>query len=123
MVKFFLTGGFLRDRLLNIPSKDLDYAVEASSYQEMKQAIIERDGEIFLETEKYLTIRARIPKFGAADFVLCRKDGTYIKDRRRPDFVEIGTLFDDLSRRDATINALAEDENGNIIDFFNGLQH
>jgi tRNA nucleotidyltransferase/poly(A) polymerase len=35
----------------------------------------------------------------------------------------LGALEDDLLRRDFTINAMAEDEHGNIIDLFNGLEH
>jgi len=34
-----------------------------------------------------------------------------------------GSLYDDLERRDFTLNALAKDEDGKIIDFFNGLKH
>jgi tRNA nucleotidyltransferase/poly(A) polymerase len=36
--------------------------------------------------------------------------------------LELGTLEDDLIRRDFTLNALAEDEHGNIIDLFGGLE-
>lgn len=56
------------------------------------------------------------------DYVLCRKDGPY-RDLRRPDFVEIGTLEDDLGRRDFTVNALAMTDDGFIIDLFDGLTH
>jgi tRNA nucleotidyltransferase (CCA-adding enzyme) len=121
-IKFYKVGGYVRDKLLGIPSKDVDFAVEAPSFAEMRREIVSRGGEIFLENEKFLTIRAKVPEFGAADYVLCRKDGAY-SDNRRPDIVEIGTLLDDLSRRDATVNALAEDEEGNIIDFFDGQRH
>jgi tRNA nucleotidyltransferase (CCA-adding enzyme) len=56
---------------------------------------------------------------GAADFVLCRKDGAYV-DGRRPEDVEPGTLLDDLARRDFTMNAIAKDEDGSYIDPFGG---
>jgi tRNA nucleotidyltransferase/poly(A) polymerase len=50
-----------------------------------------------------------------SDFVLCRKDGAY-SDGRHPEVVSVGTIYDDLKRRDFTINALAKDEAGIIID-------
>ena len=118
--KFYKVGGCVRDSILGVPSKDVDYAVECSSYEEMKQAIIDRGGVIFLEQPLYNTIRAKLGG-EAADFVLTRKDGNY-SDGRRPDFVEPGTIYDDLSRRDFTMNAIAIDEDGNCIDPYNGRE-
>jgi len=118
----YLVGGFVRDKILGVKSKDMDYSVEASSYEAMRQAIVERGGDIFLEKPEYLTIRARVPGLGAADFVLCRKDGAYI-DGRRPEDVEPGTLMDDLARRDFTMNAIAMTEDGEYIDPFFGRKH
>lgn len=118
-VKFYQVGGSVRDEILGLRSKDIDYSVEASSYNEMREAIIDRGGEIFLETPEYFTIRANVPGMGACDYVLCRKEADY-SDGRRPDKVEIGTLYDDLARRDFTMNAIAKDEDGNLIDPFDG---
>lgn len=121
-VKFYLIGGALRDSFLGIKSKDLDFVVVAPSYNEMKQAILNQGGEIFLEKEPYLTIRGRLPEVGAADFVLARKDGIY-SDNRRPDSVEIGSLYEDQKRRDFTCNAIAKDLiSGEIIDPFGGME-
>lgn len=120
MAKFYLVGGAVRDKLLGVKVKDLDYAVEAGSYDLMKQAILERGGNIFLESPQFFTIRAKMPKLGVADYVLCRKEGVY-KDGRHPESVEPGTLLDDLARRDFTVNAMAENEWGNIIDPYNGI--
>lgn len=115
MAKFYKVGGSVRDSLLGKPSKDIDYAVEAPSFTDMRNAILDREGEIFLEKPEYLTIRARVPALGACDFVLCRKDGSYY-DGRRPESVTPGTIFDDLARRDFTMNAMALDEDGTLID-------
>ena len=61
-----------------------------------------------------------MPKLGAADFVLARKDGAYT-DGRRPDEVMAGTIYDDLARRDFTMNAIAENvETGEIVDPYLG---
>lgn len=120
MVKIYQVGGFIRDEILGVKSKDIDYSVEASSFQEMKDYIISSGGEIFLETPEYVTIRARFGK-ETADYVLCRKEGRY-SDGRHPDQIEIGTLYDDLARRDFTMNAIAKDSDGNYIDPFNGTE-
>jgi tRNA nucleotidyltransferase/poly(A) polymerase len=88
--------------------------------------MLERGFEIFLETPDCFTIRAKFPKdhqFSGlvADFVMARKEVGYMEGTRRP-ILELGTLEDDLLRRDFTLNALAEDENGNIIDLFGGIE-
>lgn len=120
--KFYEVGGAVRDRLLGLNPKDVDFAVECDSFDAMRQAILDRKGEIFLETPKYFTIRAKVPELGAADFVLCRKDGEY-HDGRHPDSVTVGSIFDDLARRDFTVNAMARDiETNEIIDPHNGRE-
>lgn len=131
-------GGCVRDRLLGIKSKDIDYSFEFTeeSREQMKDwsvvahygrmnAILRAEGfDIFLMTEDCFTTRARFPKDHkhsnlTADFVMCRKETYPHSDSRKPE-VEVGTLFDDLRRRDFTMNAIAEDEDGNLIDPFNG---
>lgn len=119
MAKFYRTGGCVRDSLLGVDAKDVDYSVVAESFADMRAAILARGGEIYMEAEKFFTIRAKLPVLGSCDYVLARRDGSY-RDGRRPDFVEMGTIEDDMARRDFTINAMAQDENGTIIDPFNG---
>jgi tRNA nucleotidyltransferase/poly(A) polymerase len=53
---------------------------------------------------------------------MARKEIGYIPGTRTP-LVVPGTLYDDLERRDFTLNALAKDDDGNIIDYFGGLEH
>lgn len=120
MAKFYQVGGSVRDQLLGQKSKDIDFAVEAASYDDMKDAILGKGGKIFLESPEYFTIRAHMAPHGACDFVLCRKDGEYV-DGRRPESVEAGTLYDDLARRDFKMNAIAIGEDGEYIDPFNGM--
>ena len=88
------------------------------------EQILRRDMfEIFLVTKDCYTIRAKFPvghKYkGVADFVMARKEIGYIPGTRTPIIVP-GSLYDDLERRDFTVNAMAKDEDGNIIDPFNG---
>lgn len=136
MFKFYEVGGKIRDELLGLPNKDVDYvAVPCKEALEQKLTACEmftvlceylkNEGfEIFLITKECFTIRAKFPKDykyqGIADFVMARKEIGYIPGTRTP-IVEPGTLYDDLSRRDFTVNALAKDpDTGEIIDYFRG---
>src|SRR5213078_1014330 len=94
---YYEVGGAVRDELLGIPLdkiKDIDFAVEAKSFEDMKNDLLSKGVEIFREEPNYFTIRGRIPVDStqwrcpgkAVDFVLCRKDGRY-SDGRRPDEV------------------------------------
>jgi tRNA nucleotidyltransferase (CCA-adding enzyme) len=137
MIELYEVGGCVRDSLLGIDSKDIDFTVIAPSYEDMREFLTDAGFEIFLETPEYFTIRARFPKvvthdaiptrfvrtkkLPTADFVLARKEGAY-SDGRRPDEVQMGTLLDDLSRRDFTMNAMARDRDGRLIDPFGGQQ-
>lgn len=128
-ITLYEVGGAVRDELLGLRSKDIDFAVEAPSYADMRGYLMDEGFEIFLESEPYLTIRARFPKNHSqrahvtADFVLCRKDGVY-SDGRRPDTVEPGDIYDDLARRDFTVNAMARMLGGIVlIDPHGGLEH
>jgi tRNA nucleotidyltransferase/poly(A) polymerase len=131
-MQIYLVGGAVRDSLLGLESKDLDYVMVLDNiditveegYQIMKKYMLEQGFDIFLETPEMFTIRARFPKSHknegiTGDFVLARKEVGYIEDTRRPK-LELGTLYDDLIRRDFTVNAMAQDDEGNIIDYFGG---
>ena len=105
MVNLYKVGGCVRDELLGLRSKDIDFAVEASSFEEMENFIKAEGGRIFLSKPEFFTIRAKLAGIDA-DFVLCRRESGY-SDGRRPDKVEVGTIDDDLARRDFTVNAIA----------------
>ena len=117
-ITYFRVGGFVRDSILGVRSKDIDYAVEAPSYDAMRDDIIAQGGKIFLEKPEFQTIRAKL-NGDDADFVLCRRDGAY-SDGRRPDEVFPGTIDDDLARRDFTMNAIAQRLDGSYYDPHNG---
>jgi len=138
MFTFYEVGGKVRDEILGLQSKDVDYTVvpsgslleEYTEAQEMFEILVTylkvNKFEIFLITPDCFTIRAMFPKdhkySGVADFVMARKEIGYIPGTRTP-IVKPGTLYDDLERRDFTLNALAKDEDGTIIDYFGGLDH
>jgi tRNA nucleotidyltransferase/poly(A) polymerase len=130
--KEYLVGGAVRDEILGLSNKDLDYVfvfedldenqTAEECFNEMYQNIQER-GEIFLSTPSCYTIRYKDRETKEVkDVVMARKEIGYIPGTRTP-IVKPGTLYDDLERRDATLNALAKDEDGTIIDYFNGLTH
>jgi tRNA nucleotidyltransferase/poly(A) polymerase len=137
MFKFYEVGGKVRDEILELSSKDVDYVavpkeellatVEKAEdmFSILESFLKEEKFEIFLVTPDCFTIRAKFPaghKYsGVADFVMSRKEIGYIPGTRTP-IVKPGTLFDDLQRRDFTLNALAKDEDGTIIDFFGGIE-
>lgn len=136
MFKFYEVGGKVRDEILGLQSKDVDYVAVPndallSKYKEAYEMFLSLENyltthgfEIFLSTPDCYTIRAKFPKdhvySGVADFVMARKEVGYVTGTRTP-IVKPGTLYDDLERRDFTLNALAKDDDGTIIDFFNGL--
>jgi tRNA nucleotidyltransferase/poly(A) polymerase len=112
-MEFFEVGGCVRDSLMGVDSKDVDFTVIAPSFEAMKERIEEEGFKIFLEAPQFFTIRAGVPKdhplrarTNDADFVWARRDSA-TSDGRRPDAVFPGTLMDDLARRDFTMNAIA----------------
>jgi len=120
-----VVGGYVRDRLLGRPSKDMDIVCVGSGIQ------LAREIATLLRPIPRVVIYKR---FGTAmlkhkdleiEFVGARKE-SYRADSRKPT-VENGTLEDDQNRRDFTINALAvslnPDSFGEIIDPFGGLHH
>lgn len=135
MFDFYCVGGAVRDQFLNQSVKDIDFTVTApthqfktasSAYLALEKYLIENSFRIYVLSPEYLTIRARapanfFPQFPSRDFdfVLARKDGPYL-DGRRPAYVQPGSLFQDLQRRDFTVNAMALSSNSNLSDPFLG---
>lgn len=141
--KVYLTGGALRNRLMDLPVKDLDFAVEAKSYGAMVQWLVSRGVRVWQERPQFYTLRGQLPKNGLpnlggdfggdwsldrsrgqhdVDFTLCRTEGPYT-DGRHPDWVHPSSLVDDLGRRDFTVNAMAMSADGELVDPFDGQVH
>ncbi|NRB63717.1 MAG: HD domain-containing protein [Saprospiraceae bacterium] len=121
----FVVGGYVRDRLLARPSKDIDIVCVGSGIRlaENVAATLRPIPRISF----YRRFFTAMLKHGdlEIEFVGARKE-SYRHDSRKPS-VEDGTLEDDQNRRDFTINALAVSLNqqdfGRIIDPFDGLHH
>ena len=116
----YLVGGAVRDSLMDLKPHDYDYVVVASSLLDVRQVVESIEGAIVVhEDARYGLIRAKINK-DVVDFVMARCDGAYT-DHRHCDSVRPGTLLEDLSRRDFTVNAIAIDTCSNMVhDPYNG---
>ena len=109
----YLVGGAVRDRLLSLPVHERDWVVVGSTPEEMLQLgyrQVGKDFPVFLHpdtAEEYALARTE------------RKSGkghTGFHVFSSPDI----SLEDDLQRRDLTVNAIAEDEYGNLTDPYGG---
>ncbi len=121
----FAVGGFVRDKILDRPTKDIDIVCLGDGMQ------------LANEVAKQFNPKppvALFKTFGTAqikftdvevEFVGARKE-SYSRDSRKPS-VTLGTIEDDQNRRDFTINALAIDISdanfGNLVDPFEGIFH
>lgn len=135
MAQIFEVGGCVRDEIIGVHTNDIDFTFVLENtdqtvdegWDEMLSHLKTEGFKIFLETKDCFTVRAKFPKGHVneglvADFVMARKEDGYIDGTRQP-ILELGTLEDDLTRRDFTLNALAKDLDGNIIDLFDGQTH
>jgi tRNA nucleotidyltransferase (CCA-adding enzyme) len=112
-MQIYRVGGAVRDRLLNYPSRENDWVVVGAS----PQALIDRgyrpvgrDFPVFIHPqsgEEYALARTeRKSGHGYGGFTFYTASNV--------------TLIEDLQRRDLTINAIAEDSEGRLIDPYNG---
>ena len=114
-VRIYLVGGAVRDALLGLPAGDNDHVVVGASVQDMLAAgyrQVGRDFPVFLHPdsgEEYaLTRTERKSARGHTGFMVHANPSV--------------TLEQDLCRRDFTINAIARDQHGTLVDPFGGVR-
>jgi len=112
-LKIYCVGGAVRDSLLGLPVQDHDWVVVGATPEQMEALgyrPVGKDFPVFLHPathEEYALARTeRKTALGYKGFVV----------HAAPDV----TLEQDLSRRDFTLNAIAQDEDGTLIDPYNG---
>ena len=114
-MKIFQVGGSIRDEILRVEANDKDWVVVGSSPEKMVAEgfkPIGKDFPVFLHpesNEEYALARTE------------KKSGKGYKGFKFY-FDETVTLEEDLKRRDFTINSIAKDENGSLIDPYGGLE-
>lgn len=114
--KIFVVGGSVRDELIGREASDIDYAIEAPTFNEMKSFILDHSKQIFLERPEYGIIRYLSTEGVPEDMSLCAK----VRDSSGR-ILEVGSIEEDLKTRDFTMNALARAKIGNqLIDPFDG---
>ena len=116
-MRTYLVGGAIRDRLLGLPGPyEKDWVVVNGTPDQLKSKGYKKVGKsfpVFINPET------------GEEHALARKEVKTSSGYHGFEF-DAGpdiTLEEDLSRRDLTINAIAEDENGNLIDQYGGQNH
>lgn len=112
-MKTYRVGGCVRDRLLNLPFTDIDWVVTGATTEQMKSAgykPVGKDFPVFLHPQT------------KQEYALARSERKTGPGYRGFEFDTDPTITieQDLSRRDLTINAIAEDEHQNLIDPYDG---
>lgn len=119
----YVVGGYVRDILLERPSKDIDFVTVGSGIEVAERVAKSLGAHTSLAVFKtYGT--AQVKSHGVElEFVGARRE-SYTRDSRNP-IVEDGTLDDDQRRRDFTVNAMAicvnKDNYGKLLDPFDGI--
>ena len=109
----YLVGGYVRDRLIGIPSADIDITTEATPCEVFPDAVATglKFGTVTVFEDGH--------PFEVTTF---RKEMAYDDHRHPSGIVFSDTLEEDLKRRDFTVNAFAMDVDGRVIDLFNGTE-
>lgn len=112
----YVVGGCVRNMLLNIPPHDYD--ITTNCFPEDMVKLFDKTVETGVKYGTVTIIEDGIP----IEVTTYRTDVCYT-DHRKPDCVNFTrNLYDDLARRDFTVNAMAYNQDRGLIDIFNGAE-
>ena len=114
-MKIYIVGGAVRDELLGLPVQDRDYVVVGATPEQMLKLgykPVGKDFPVFLHPQT------------REEYALARTERKVARGYHGFEFYSAPdvTLEQDLARRDLTINAIAKDGTGALIDPFHGMQ-
>ena len=112
--KAYIVGGFVRDYILGIESNDIDITTSATP-KDIKE--IFEDSCLPSEDYGSVTVMKKGIRFEITTF---RKEIGYIDNRKPAKIKYIDDLYQDLLRRDFTINTICMNETGEIVDYLDG---
>lgn len=116
--KLYAVGGCVRDWLMDRPPKDIDFTTDARPEQ-TKEILAQNGWKVIPVGELFGTIATIIHK-KQYEITTFRVRESYTRGSRHPIVCYGKALEADLVRRDLTINAMAADSGGNLIDPFDG---
>lgn len=118
----YVVGGFVRDTILQVTNKDLDFVVVGDGIAFAKIVKETLNGDFIVTYNKFGTAKVGLGGL-ELEFVGARSE-KYSPNSRKP-IVEDADLASDLARRDFTINAMAIDlsskDFGKLVDLYNGI--
>ncbi|WP_461200632.1 CCA tRNA nucleotidyltransferase [Anoxybacillus sp. TBDG-1] len=112
----YFVGGAVRDYLLQRPIGDIDIATSAHPQEVM--SIFPKTVPVGIAHGTVMVIERGV----SYEVTTFRKEGRYEDYRRPKDVTFVSSLYEDLQRRDFTMNAIAMNEHGDIIDPFGGTE-
>jgi len=117
----YMVGGCVRDLLLNIEPYDYDFCTPLAPFA-VEEKIRTAGRHVYGIGNRFGTVGVKVPVNGVYHLVEITtfRTETYEEGNRKPAVEYVRSLDEDLSRRDFTVNSMAMDSTGKIIDPFNG---
>ena len=112
----YFVGGFVRDKMLDIISNDIDITTSATP-----EEVTDLFDFVKNTGAKFGTVTIIIDSF-RFEVTTFRSEGRYINNRKPSEVTFSTDVKDDLKRRDFTMNAIIMDEDENYSDYFNGIE-
>lgn len=112
----YIVGGYVRDYLLGIESRDIDICTNARVKE-----LLDIFSDINVTSNEYGAVKIITNKL-RIDITTYRRDLKYNGDRRKVEIEYVDNLIDDINRRDFTMNTLCMNKDKNIIDILGGQE-